>query len=125
MSYELSQRFFFEAAHTLDRAIDTASSKRIHGHTYHAELCVQGPRNPHTGMVADLGLLRGEIERVRALLDHAFLDEVEGLGPPTLENLCGYIAGQFANFTPPLSSVRVWREASGDSCRLVLKPAAT
>ena len=31
MIYELSQQFFFEAAHTLDRDIDTLSSKRIHG----------------------------------------------------------------------------------------------
>ncbi len=121
MIYELSQQFFFEAAHTLDREIDTASSRRIHGHTYHAEVSVRGPRNTHTGMVVDLGLLRREIDRIRSVLDHAFLDEVEGLGEPTLENLSGFIANQFVNFDPPISSVRVWREASGDSCRLTLR----
>jgi 6-pyruvoyltetrahydropterin/6-carboxytetrahydropterin synthase len=120
MIYELSQRFFFEAAHTLDRKIDAPSSKRIHGHTYHAEVSVRGARDPQTGMVVDLGLLRREIERVRTALDHAFLDHVEGLGKPTLENLSEFIANHFASFEPPISSVRVWREASGDSCRLVL-----
>jgi 6-pyruvoyltetrahydropterin/6-carboxytetrahydropterin synthase len=125
MIYELSQQFFFEAAHTLDREIDALSSRRIHGHTYHAEVSVEGTCNPQTGMVVDLGLLRREIERVRSVLDHAFLDEVEGLGKPTLENLSGFIANQFVNFDPPISSVRVWREASGDSCRLTLRAAAS
>lgn len=121
MIYELSQQFFFEAAHTLDREIDALSSKRIHGHTYHAEVSVRAPRTPETGMVVDLGLLRREIERVRLVLDHAFLDHVQELGKPTLENLCEFIARQFVDFDPPISSVRVWREASGDSCRLALR----
>jgi 6-pyruvoyltetrahydropterin/6-carboxytetrahydropterin synthase len=125
MIYELSQQFFFEAAHTLDREIDALSSKRIHGHTYHAEVSVRGPRNPQTGMVVDLGLLRREINRIRSVLDHAFLDEVEGLGKPTLENLSEFIANHFVNFEPPISSVRVWREASGDSCRLTLRVATS
>lgn len=120
MIYELSQQFFFEAAHTLDREIDALSSKRIHGHTYHAEVSVRGPRNPETGMVIDLGLLRREIERIRSVLDHAFLDHVEGLGKPTLENLSAFIANRLVDLDPPISSVRVWREASGDSCRLTL-----
>jgi 6-pyruvoyltetrahydropterin/6-carboxytetrahydropterin synthase len=124
MIYELSQQFFFEAAHTLDREIDALSSKRIHGHTYHAEVSVRGSRKPETGMVVDLGLLRREIERVRSVLDHAFLDHIEGLGKPTLENLCEFIARQFADLDPPISSVRVWREASGDSCRLTLRGAS-
>lgn len=125
MIYELSQQFFFEAAHTLDREIDAISSKRIHGHTYHAEVSVQGPRNPHTGMVVDIALLRREIERIRSMLDHAFLDEVEGVDKPTLENLSAFIANHFANFEPPISSVRVWREASGDSCHLKLKASTS
>jgi 6-pyruvoyltetrahydropterin/6-carboxytetrahydropterin synthase len=83
---------------------------------------VRGPRNSQTGMVIDLGLLRREIDRVRSILDHAFLDEVAGLGAPTLENLGAFIADQFAALDPAVSSVRVWREASGDSCRLTIEP---
>lgn len=120
MIHALSQRFHFDAAHTLQRDIDGPASRRIHGHTYHAEVTVQGPRDAATGMVVDLGLLRAHIEHVRLLLDHAYLDDVEDLGQPTLENLCEYIARRFAGFRPPVSSVRVWREASGDGCLLRL-----
>ena len=57
MQFTVHQRFFFDAAHTLERAIETESSRRIHGHTYYAEVSVTGPRNPDNGMVIDLGLM--------------------------------------------------------------------
>jgi 6-pyruvoyltetrahydropterin/6-carboxytetrahydropterin synthase len=117
---EISQRFYFDAAHRLLREIDAASSRRIHGHTYHAEVSVRGSANPATGMIMDLGLIRAEVEKVRALLDHHFLDEVEGLGIPTLENLCAFIAKTMQEFGLKLSRVSVWREALGDRCDLVV-----
>jgi 6-pyruvoyltetrahydropterin/6-carboxytetrahydropterin synthase len=120
MRYTISQRFFFDAAHTLQREIEAASSRRIHGHTYHAEVSVSGPRDPANGMVLDLGFLRLRLEAVRDQLDHHLLDEVPDLGTPTLENLCAYIAHQLADVRPPVSRVRVWRDALGDSCILDL-----
>jgi 6-pyruvoyltetrahydropterin/6-carboxytetrahydropterin synthase len=122
MSYELTQRFFFEAAHTLDRRIEAAGSRRIHGHTYHAELSVMGDPDRQTGMVVDLGRLRELVARVRERLDHHLLDEVEGLGPPTLENLCAYLWTAFAaeGITP--SRIVVRREGMGDSCTLSADP---
>ena len=120
---EISQTFFFDAAHTLDRLIDTASSKRIHGHTYNAEVFLTGQPDPATGMVIDLGLVRREVALLRELLDHHLLDEVDGLGPPTLENLCQFIFKKLQPALPALTSVRVWRVSIGDGCRLS-KPTA-
>ena len=120
MLFSVSQRFFFDAAHTLRREIETEGSLRIHGHTYHAEVVVTGPRDETTGMVMDLGLLRQALVPVRESLDHHLLDEVPGLGTPTLENLCVYIATRLGHLQPRVSRVRVWREALGDSCTLEL-----
>lgn len=120
MNYTISQKFFFDAAHTLKRAIEADSSRRVHGHTYNAEVFVSGQPDPDSGMVMDLGRVRLEIERLRQLLDHHLLDDVAGLGPATLENLCGFIAAQLQPRLPALSSVRVWRESVGDSCMLSL-----
>ena len=36
MSYQISQKFFFDAAHTLQREVEADASRRIHGHTYQA-----------------------------------------------------------------------------------------
>ncbi len=42
MAYEISQRFFFDAAHTLKREVERESSLRIHSHTYNAEVMLSG-----------------------------------------------------------------------------------
>ena len=123
MLFTISQRFFFDAAHTLRREIEAEGSRRVHGHTYHAEVFLSGPRDPATGMVLDLGQLRRSLEAVREQLDHHMLDDVPGLGTPTLENLCLFIAQALpAELRERASSVRVWREAVGDSCTLRLLP---
>lgn len=118
MIYELSQKFYFEAAHTLHREIDGEGSRRIHGHTYHSEITLLGTPNASTGMLIDLGFVRKEIERVRNMLDHRFLDEVKGLGPATLENLCAYLFKEFQVTMPQLVRVSIERPASGDRCSL-------
>lgn len=118
MRYELTQRFFFEAAHTLRREIDVEPSRRFHGHTYIAEVTIVGLPNPDTGMVVDLGHLRAAIETIRGRLDHHLLDEVEGIGHPTLENLCAYIWRGLADERWQLDHVVVRREATGDACCL-------
>ncbi|HZM44188.1 MAG TPA: 6-carboxytetrahydropterin synthase [Burkholderiales bacterium] len=120
MNFELSQRFFFEATHTLARKVEADGSRRFHGHTYHAEVTVRGTRDPATGMVSDLAVLRAQIEAVRGELDHRLLDDVPGLGAPTLENLSSFIADRLRGVEPPVVAVRVWREATGDSCLLRL-----
>jgi len=62
--YELRQSFFFDAAHTLKRQIEADASRRIHGHTYHVDVYVSGPKDPATGMVVDLGFVRAAIARL-------------------------------------------------------------
>lgn len=118
MRCEISQSFFFDAAHTLNRAIEAEPSRRIHGHTYNAEVFLAGPVDPDTGMVMDLGLVRREIDWLREQLDHRLLDEVPGLGAPTLENLCQFIFSKLLPTLPALSAVRVWRVSMGDACKL-------
>jgi len=119
MVYELSQRFQFEAAHTLERDIDAEPSRRIHGHTYHAEVTLRGTPDPASGMLMDLGHFRRAIGEVHALLDHHLLNEVEGLAKPTLEGLCAFVAERLRPSLPQLVAVKIWR-ASGDGCKLTL-----
>jgi 6-pyruvoyltetrahydropterin/6-carboxytetrahydropterin synthase len=118
--YEITQRFFFEAAHTLEREIETAPSRRVHGHTYQAEIAVVGQPSATSGMVIDVAHLRQAIAEVREMLDHHFLDEVPGITHPTLEGLCRFIADQLQPKFAGLTRVRVWREQAGDGCTLTL-----
>lgn len=124
MNYQVSQRFFFEAAHCLDREIEAEGSRRVHGHTYWAELTIEGTPDPKTGMVLDLGQIRRMIDFVKDQLDHRMLNEVDGLGPPTLENLCSYLWRNFEQHGCVPAKVTVRRDAVGDSCTLARMPGS-
>lgn len=114
--FELSKQFRFDAAHTLDRVIETESSRRIHGHSYRAEVTVRGRPDPVSGMVVDLGLLERSLEEARDALDHRFLDEINDLGPATMENLSRWIWNRLKPVIANLAKVSVYRDSSGDAC---------
>jgi 6-pyruvoyltetrahydropterin/6-carboxytetrahydropterin synthase len=114
--YEISKQFRFEAAHTLERTVETDSSRRIHGHSYRAEVTLRGTPDPRTGMVIDLALLEGALAAARDGLDHRFLDDVPDLGPATMENLAGWIWRKLAPVCGGLTKVSVYRDSSGDAC---------
>lgn len=54
--WEPSKTFGFEAAHSLERAVDTGPSRRIHGHSYRVEVTVRRSSDPKTGMAFDFRL---------------------------------------------------------------------
>jgi 6-pyruvoyltetrahydropterin/6-carboxytetrahydropterin synthase len=114
--FELSKQFRFEAAHTLERTIDAEGSRRIHGHSYRAEVVIRGQADPETGMVVDLGLFERALEAARLGLDHHFLDDVPGLGPATMENLSVWIWRKVEGTCGPLARVTVYRDSTGDTC---------
>ena len=115
--YEISKQFRFEAAHTLDRTVEADASRRIHGHSYRAEVTLRGEPDAATGMIMDLTLLERALASARDGLDHRLLDDVEGLGPATMENLARWIWAQVAPACAQLAIVAVYRDSSGDTCR--------
>ena len=131
MSFELSQTFLLECAHTLHRSVpvsEAVSSRRIHGHTYTAKVTISGDMGENGMLMARCGLQSVEVDLhwlgracdgVRDLLDHRLLDEVEGLGAPTMESLCVFIANQISK-TYPVHCVEISR-ANGGSCHYTPK----
>jgi 6-pyruvoyltetrahydropterin/6-carboxytetrahydropterin synthase len=123
MMFELSKQFRFESAHTLRRDADAETSgeaklkasRRIHGHSYRAEVVVRGEADPNTGMVVDFGVLERAVEAARLGLDHHFLDDVPDLGPATMENLCIWIWRKVSSCAG-LVRVSVYRDSTGETC---------
>lgn len=114
--YEFSKQFRFDAAHTLDRVVQTESSRRIHGHSYRGEVTLRGRPDPESGMIVDVGILERELEGVRDALDHRFLDDINDLGPATMENLCRWIWERLKPSFPALTKVSVYRDSNSDAC---------
>jgi len=98
----LTRRYRFSAAHRLhNEALSPEENARLygkcnnpygHGHNYTVEVTVRGPIDAATGMLIDLGLLDGIVEReVLERFDHTHLnlDVANFKGKvPTTENLC-------------------------------------
>jgi 6-pyruvoyltetrahydropterin/6-carboxytetrahydropterin synthase len=113
--WELTKSFRFEAAHALPGTTLGNASMEIHGHSFRAEVSVRGRADSVTGMVLDLGLLARGMEEVRSKLDHRLLNDVEGLGPPTLENLARFI-WDHVQHAGHVTRISVHRDSCGESC---------
>src|SRR3984885_3613665 len=113
--WELTKSFRVEAAHALPATTLGAASEEIQGHSFRAEVTVRGTPDPATGMVVDLGVVQRAIEDVRLTLDHKFLNKIEALGMPTLENLSRFVWERLAHLGQ-LTRVSIHRDSCNESC---------
>jgi 6-pyruvoyltetrahydropterin/6-carboxytetrahydropterin synthase len=111
---ELTQEFGFDAAHYLGQGAE--ENRRLHGHSFYVEVTLRGEPDPRTGWLRDLGEVKAALDAIRARLDHSLLNEVDGLGEPTLENLARYIYARAKKALPETARVRVRRPSYGQSC---------
>jgi 6-pyruvoyltetrahydropterin/6-carboxytetrahydropterin synthase len=113
--WELTKSFRFEAAHSLSGTTFGDASEEIHGHSFRTEVTVRGTPDPETGMVLDLGVLEQRMADVQKMLDHKFLNRIEALGPPTLENLSRFIFERVQH-AGRVMRVSVYRDSCNESC---------
>ena len=111
---ELSQEFSFDAAHWLGNG--AAENRRLHGHSFYAEVTLRGQADPATGFLRDLGEVKRVLDGIRETLDHRLLNEVDGLGVPTLENLARFIHMRAKASLPEVVRVKLRRPSYGQSC---------
>jgi len=110
---EISQEFTFDAAHVLEGA---PVYRRMHGHSFYAEVTLRGEPDPATGFLRDLGEVNAALATIRETLDHRLLNEVEGLGKPTLENLAKFIFVRAKAALPETARVKLRRPSYGQTC---------
>jgi 6-pyruvoyltetrahydropterin/6-carboxytetrahydropterin synthase len=111
---ELSQEFGFDAAHYL--GVGGAENRRLHGHSFYAEVTLRGEVNPATGILRDLGEIDAALKEIRATLDHRLLNDIAELGTPTLENISKYIFTRAKAALPEVVRVKLRRPSYGQTC---------
>src|SRR5690349_9136944 len=99
---EISQSFGFDAAHHLNAG--AAENRRMHGHSFQAEVTLRGNAGAN-GFLRDFGEVDAVLKQIRDSLDHHLLNEVEGLGTPTLENIARYIFTRAKTGLPEVARV--------------------
>ena len=111
----LVHEFKFEAAHKLPKVPAGHKCARLHGHSFKIELAIAGPVNPDTGWFIDFGDLYDAWKPLYDVLDHHYLNEVEGLENPTSEVLACWLWRELAPVLRGLVAVRV-RETCTSGC---------
>jgi 6-pyruvoyltetrahydropterin/6-carboxytetrahydropterin synthase len=104
---EMAKEFRFEAAHFLPNVPKSHQCHKIHGHSYLVTLRARGVVDEKLGWVMDLTELSQAFLPLLGQLDHALLNEIEGLENPTGENVAIWIITRLGKIVPQLSSVTV------------------
>jgi 6-pyruvoyltetrahydropterin/6-carboxytetrahydropterin synthase len=110
------KEFGFEAAHFLPSAPAGHPNARIHGHSFRVRVTIDGEPDGKTGLVMNLGDVEAAIGDVRDVLDHRFLNEVEGLSQPTLERVAKWLWDRLHNRLPGLAEIEVARDSCHEGC---------
>lgn len=107
MRMELRKTFQFEAAHLLPGLPETHKCRRLHGHSFKAEIAVEGECDPKLGWVMDYAEISRAFQPLFDQLDHRYLNEVPGLDNPTSERIAAWIWERLKPGLPLLTEVVV------------------
>lgn len=88
---EIFTEFTFEAAHRLPHVPDGHKCGRLHGHSFRVSLHVAGAVEPESGWLMDYAEIKQRFRPLHAMLDHSYLNEIDGLDNPTSENIARWI----------------------------------
>lgn len=113
---EIRHEFGFDAAHRFPSLPRGHKYRGVHGHSFRAEVAIRGVPRPPAGFVADFARLERACRVLHRRLDHASLNDIEGLANPSLENLCLWIWERLAPRFAGLARVTVRRDSLGQAC---------
>jgi 6-pyruvoyltetrahydropterin/6-carboxytetrahydropterin synthase len=112
---EIFKEFTFEAAHRLPNVPAGHKCGRLHGHSYRVEVHVAGPMDEMAGWVRDFADIKCAFKPLENILDHNYLNEIDGLENPTSEVLARWIWLRLVPILGDLSKVVV-RETCTAGC---------
>ncbi len=116
MSTTIYKRFALECAHWLPNVPDDHKCRRLHGHSFHVEVHVEGEPGPESGWVRDFADITAAWQPIHDALDHRCLNEVDGLANPTSERLAQWVWARLAPALPGISAIVV-EETCTSGCR--------
>src|SRR5260370_36430686 len=87
MRARLSKDFTVEAAQILAKAPEGHKCRRMHGHSFKIEVSVEGEVDPTTGWIYDHAEISAAMKPILKILDHSYLNDIEGLENPTIERM--------------------------------------
>jgi 6-pyruvoyltetrahydropterin/6-carboxytetrahydropterin synthase len=102
---EVFKEFTFEAAHRLPNVAPDHKCARLHGHSFHVRIHVEGEVGSESGWVMDFADIERAFSPLHEQLDHRYLNDIDGLDNPTSERVAVWIWERLS--LPGLSKVVV------------------
>lgn len=115
MKTRICKSFDFDAAHKLPNVPEGHKCGRLHGHTYKVELVLEGVPQKKEGWFIDYADIARAWLVVHDIVDHKYLNDIDGLENPTTEMLAPWILKMLdrdAAVAPFLVSVKVYESAT-------------
>jgi 6-pyruvoyltetrahydropterin/6-carboxytetrahydropterin synthase len=112
---EIFKEFTFEAAHRLPNVAPGHKCARLHGHSFQVSVHLTGPVDAQDGWVRDFQDISCAMAPLLGVLDHYYLNEIDGLENPTSEVLARWIWDRLSGSLSELSQVVV-RETCTSGC---------
>ena len=101
------KQFTFDSAHFLPKVPEGHKCREIHGHTYQLTIFIEGPLDPIVGWVSDFADIKQKVNAIVKLVDHKFLNNVEGLENPTCEILAIWLWDKIKPMIPMLKRIEL------------------
>ncbi|MCX8237330.1 MAG: 6-carboxytetrahydropterin synthase QueD [Akkermansiaceae bacterium] len=100
--------FRFEAAHTLPSLPDDHKCRQMHGHSFKVEIHIEGEVNPEIGWVYDHKCISEAMKPLLEMMDHSYLNGIEGLESPTIEIMAGWFWRKLEKDLPGLCEIVIF-----------------
>ena len=104
---EVYKIFAIEAARSLPNLPDGHPCKKIHGHSFKIIITVEGEIQKESGFVMDFEDINLTFEPIKKIIDHSYLNKIEGLENPSSENLCKWIWKRLFKTLPSLKKIEI------------------
>ena len=111
---ETFKQFTFEAAH------QTPPYSGLHGHSFVVCVYLKGERDPVYGWSHNMDEVETVVDGLRRQIDHKYLNDIEGLEIPTLENVTGWLFDRLSRSLKGVDRVVVRRgqEGQAEGCQI-------
>mgnify|MGYP006089709219 FL=1 len=109
------KKFNIESARSLPNVPESHPCYQLHGHSFKIIISIIGQIDKNTGFVIDFQEIENAFNPIKKILDHSFLNKIEGLSNPTSENICIWIWDKIESSIPNICEIEI-KETDSTGC---------
>ena len=110
------KKFNIESARLLPNVPENHPCHRLHGHSFKIIISVEGQIDEQSGFVTDFQEIEDAFNPINEILDHSYLNDIEGLSNPTSENICIWIWNKIESSIPNICEIEI-KETDSTGCK--------